>query len=176
MGRYIARSDLEALYGASNIAEWADVGANGDATEIDTRVASAIESAESMVEDRLRGNQYRIPFVADDGGTLTTIREICATLAAFNLYKRKGLASADTTGKMSVDWRTAHETLNAIAGGQIKPGLSKVSRAGSALSVVTPAKVADSATRLGVLGVAPDIAAGVAWTGPNAVPISGPAE
>ncbi len=165
MGRYIAQADLEAAYGASNIAEWADANNDQAADAIAARVEEAILDAEALVHDRLRGGAYTIPLQADDGD-LRTIKQVCRSLAAFDLYKRRGLNNTADTTKLTADHDHAHKTLDSIQAGQMRLGLVRNSRTVQAPVVVTPMRAARAAARTGNLEGAPMLG----LSGPFAVP------
>lgn len=165
MGRYIAQADLEAAYGASNVAEWADANNDQDSAAIATRVEEAILDAEALVHDRLRGGAYVIPLEVDDGD-LRTIKQVCRSLAAFDLYKRRGLNNTADTTKLTADHDHAHKTLDAIQAGQMRLGLVRNSRTVQAPVVVTPMRAARAAARTGNVEGGPMLGA----SGPFAVP------
>lgn len=86
MSDYCTRSDIEAVFGRTNVAKWADLDNDGTNAKIDARIAVAIEAATREVNNRLRGGVYAVPVLGDDG----TIREIAATLAGCWLYDIRG--------------------------------------------------------------------------------------
>lgn len=61
MGRYIEKADIEAVFGADNVATWSNLD-NTQASADEARIAAAIAVAESAVDDCFRGGPYAIPF------------------------------------------------------------------------------------------------------------------
>jgi phage gp36-like protein len=84
---YCQQSDIENVFGAANIAKWADMDNTGDPVEIASRIAAAIAWATAEIEDRLRGGPYLIPLTA----TPPTIVNLCAQLAGVWLYESRGV-------------------------------------------------------------------------------------
>jgi hypothetical protein len=86
---YITKADVEAVFGVSNVASWAnlDPSLERDAPADEQRVADAITWAEEQVEDRFRDGPYVVPFV--NGGR--TLKNWCATYAGHWLYRSRGL-------------------------------------------------------------------------------------
>ncbi len=89
---YCSRSDIEATYGTTNVAEWADMDGDEDAAAILTRINRAIEIASEDIDDLIRGSSlsYGIPIADKDGNTPTTIEELCAVKAGIWLYHALG--------------------------------------------------------------------------------------
>lgn len=84
MGTYITQSDVEAFFGARNVAEWSNRANDGSGASTSV-IASAIAYAESYVEDRFRGGPYTVPFQALSG-TLYVVNDWCVKIAGHRLY------------------------------------------------------------------------------------------
>jgi len=84
---YISQSDIEALFGTQNVAEWSNLA--NDGTGADTaRITSAITYAEDYVNDRFRDGPYSIPFVGLSG-TPRVLVDWCAKIAGAWLYRSR---------------------------------------------------------------------------------------
>lgn len=91
------RSDLEAVVGKANIAQWADANNDGDDADIDARITWAIEEAASYVLGLL---QNRFNFA-----NKTTLPSACLRLiaarACIELYQApRGLVDGDSSFQM----------------------------------------------------------------------------
>ncbi len=81
------KADIEAIFGADNVAKWADKDEDQNTTKINTRIASAIDYATADFYDRLRGGVVTIPFTSFD----RTSVDLCSRLAGVWLYEAWGL-------------------------------------------------------------------------------------
>ena len=118
---YCIRSDVESAYGPNNVATWADLNNNGEASEITARIAWAIDRASNELNDRLRGGIYNIPF----GSAPMTIRDLTAELAGVLLYESRGVTdfNPDTGAPYhKLQWHREHvkETIQDIRAGIIR--------------------------------------------------------
>jgi len=86
MADYCTRSDVERIFGATNIAKWADLDSNNNDVAIDERIASAITVASAEVDSILAGSPIRVPITT----VPTLIREVTASLAGVILYEGRG--------------------------------------------------------------------------------------
>lgn len=94
---YTTRTNLDIVFGKSNIDKWADANNNGNATQIAARVAWAIAKADAHINDRLRSRGYTLPF----DPVPNAIEEISNALAGCNLYgKPRGLVDGDAATEM----------------------------------------------------------------------------
>ncbi len=84
---YCTRSDIEDLFGPLNVAKWADLDNDQDATAIASRIARAIAVATARIDDRLRGGPYSLPIVGDP----PTLVNLAASLAGLWLYESRGV-------------------------------------------------------------------------------------
>jgi hypothetical protein len=89
------RSDIEALFGAANVAKWADLDGDQDPQKISARIAAAIAAAGAYVEDRLRDGPYAIPLTPLDGSPCVTMVNMLAQWAGVWLYGARGVQDAD---------------------------------------------------------------------------------
>jgi phage gp36-like protein len=90
MAAYCTRSDIEMIFGAKNVALWADLDATEDATDIDNRIQAAINVATAEVDSILSSGPFRLPIADSPTTTPTLIREVTATLAGVYLYEGRG--------------------------------------------------------------------------------------
>lgn len=90
---YSARTDIEAHFGKSNVKTWADLDNDGVIASITARIAAAIVYADNVIDTRLRGGPYDIPFAT----TPTLITHVSAKLAGVWLYESRGVTDFDST-------------------------------------------------------------------------------
>lgn len=123
MGTYIADSDVNAIFSAANLDDWADLDADGSP---DTgRRTAGITFAEAYVEARFRNSNYATPFEFKDTAAQAVMKDIMARIAAEHVYKARGLTDEDAEGRDKVS-RLADEARTMIAHilmGSIKPNL-----------------------------------------------------
>ena len=75
-GDLLSRSDVEDIFGVVNVARWADLDNDQDATlKIANRINRAIVWATAEMEDRLRNGPYQLPLT----GTSATVVDLCAS-------------------------------------------------------------------------------------------------
>jgi len=84
---YITQSNIEDLFGVQNVAEWSNLENDGTGADTD-RIESAIEYAESYVDDRLRGGPYTVPIVGLSG-TPRVLVDWCSKIAGAWLYNSR---------------------------------------------------------------------------------------
>lgn len=90
MGKYIAQSDIEDVFGKDNVAVWSNL--DGEADADTARITRAIVLAEEDVENRFRGGKYRLPF----SPIPEVVKNWCATLAGIWLFEnRPGYKTTD---------------------------------------------------------------------------------
>ena len=92
---YCTRSDVEAIFGTSDVAEWADLNNNDDAGEITSRINWAIDVAAEEFDDFFRTAGYRVPIQDADGNTPTTVKYHNAMLVGVLLYEWQGVQNFD---------------------------------------------------------------------------------
>lgn len=83
---YCVKADIEAVYGATNVAKWADLDNDADAVKIAARIAAAITYAEAYLNSALYGSRYQVPFTTAP----TIIVDMCAKSAGLWLYESRG--------------------------------------------------------------------------------------
>ncbi len=124
---YCAQTDIERRFGATQVAKWADIDADGDATKIANRIASAIVYADVEIDDRLRGGPYTVPFSSP---TPATVTRISAELAGVWLFEGRGIHEWSPEGggehRLSGIERKAREMLLAIRSGLLALDVNQV--------------------------------------------------
>jgi len=115
---YITKSNIEAVFGVTNVTKWADLDNDGDATKIAARIAVAIAWAENEVDSRLRKSIYTIPF---DTAPVDIV-DVTANLAGVWLYENRGVQDFNPDTGMAVHrltWnrKRAYNTLREILAG-----------------------------------------------------------
>ena len=86
---YLQQADIEAAWGVENVARWSQLSASSTSTTPDsTRIATAIQYAEAVIEDRLRGS-YQTPLQASNGVFPPAIINIAAKFAGVWLYRAR---------------------------------------------------------------------------------------
>ena len=89
---YSTQEGVELYFGASNVAKWADLDNEGDADVIAARVAAAIDSADTRIDDELRGGPYTVPFEDEVPAIIT---DLSRKLAGIDLYGARGSIEID---------------------------------------------------------------------------------
>lgn len=114
---YSTRSNLEIVFGKTNITKWADANNNNNKDDIAARIAWAIESADSSIDDRLRRLGFTLPF----DPVPITIREISCRLAGICLYEfPRGVADDEEATDFSPIKEWAENQLVNISSGFLK--------------------------------------------------------
>jgi len=98
MAAYCLRSDVESVFGATNIASWAALDNDQAAAKITARIDRAIEIAGAEVEDLMRYMGYAVPVKDSAGLVPTTIENLVATMAGLWLYEARGVNDTDQQG------------------------------------------------------------------------------
>jgi hypothetical protein len=107
--KYCLREDIERLFGAVNVAKWADLDADGDAVKVAANIDTALESAADEINDRMRGGHYLLPLRRAGTGSSSsssnnedvawapyTIRRVVApAIAGGMLYEARGVLDQD---------------------------------------------------------------------------------
>ena len=91
----IARSDLDDVFGKSNIDKWADLENEGDPTHIDARVAWAIALAESHVQSKIKLTTY----VWESVSTNPMVEHAVALKAGMLLHMNRAVTESDGSAK-----------------------------------------------------------------------------
>lgn len=92
---YSAISDVYTVFGELNVKDWADLDRDSNATSIANRITSAIEEADAIIDDTLRGGHYVVPFTT----TPATVKWLSAKLAGVALHDSRGHIESDA-GRM----------------------------------------------------------------------------
>lgn len=121
MADYCTRADIEDLFGAVNVAKWADLDSGQDADTIAARIVRAIAVASARIDDRLRDGPYVLPINGDP----PTLVNLCASLAGLWLYESRGVqdVSAETGMPMHrLRWfsEQAEKTLKDLRAGVLR--------------------------------------------------------
>ncbi len=95
MSTYCTRANIEAVYGPTNVAKWADLDADENASNITARITLAISVASEEIDDFVRLTQYTIPLATAAAETPVTITNLAATLAGIWLYEARGSQDFD---------------------------------------------------------------------------------
>ena len=112
---YCTRSDINDIFGTSNVTTWADLNNDSDGDVITARVARSIAWATTEINDRLRGGPYEIPLPSTVAATIT---DLCATLAGVWLYRSRGVDDESEIDKYKWHWDRVEKTLSEIRAGK----------------------------------------------------------
>lgn len=94
---YCTQAEIESYFGRDNIRKWADLNNNKVTTEIEDRIAEAINRATEEIDARLRGGQYNIPL---DFDTMPRpLVKVAIQLAGDDLYSPRGAQDFDADGQ-----------------------------------------------------------------------------
>lgn len=127
MGMYISQTDLEDTFGTSNVRQWSNLD-NTTGSANTSRIAAAIDWAESRVNDRLRGGKYTVPISAG-AYSLPTLKAWCTGLAAWRLYIARGLRDQDQyMGQLQGHHDLVEKELDDVLSGVTSPDFA-ISRA-----------------------------------------------
>ena len=119
MANYITQSDIESVFGDDNIATWSNLD-NTDATANTDRITSAINYAQSSIDDRFRFTRYLVP-LQGDGVTLYIVKDWAAKLAGIWLYMSRGVRDSNEQGdKLSEMKDSVYEEMDTYLSGQRK--------------------------------------------------------
>lgn len=125
---YATRSDIEDIYGITNVAKWADINNDGVSTEdrVTDRVNKALSRATAEINDRLRGSRYSIPFTE----VPNTVVYLCALYAGIWLYSSRGVTDYDPNGKaqdqLSYQRKEFNKKIRMFWAGQIETEISSI--------------------------------------------------
>jgi phage gp36-like protein len=135
---YCTRADIESLFGADNVAKWADLDSDQDATKITARITKAIIYAQADLDSRLMGGPYIVPFTTAHA----VITDLTARLAAIWLYKAHG--TTDTTSdegktRMTAEKAEVSKTIKELLSGQRRVDLPRSCLASGPIVISQPA-------------------------------------
>lgn len=124
---YAVRSNVEDVFGVTNVTDWADIDNDGVAQTITDRIARALVVAEARVDALLYMGPYTIPFATAP----TEIVDVTAKLAGVWLYEHRGMADFDpktgeSANKLAYIKRLAEETLKGVVEGSVRFILDEV--------------------------------------------------
>ena len=106
MGTYISQSNVEDVFGTTNVALWSQLSPSSSTADT-ARIASAIAYAEEYVENRFRGSRYAVPF----SGSSTQLIDWMAKLAGVWLYESRGLRDTAAAGTDDANRVRIHKRL-----------------------------------------------------------------
>lgn len=95
---YCEATDIDLAFGQTNVRKWADVNNNGLASEINARIAWAIENADSEIDSRLNKSRYQFP-LSDDSYLPSILVRMSAYLSGVLLYESRGVTDVGPDGK-----------------------------------------------------------------------------
>lgn len=133
MGSYANLSDVQAIFGASNVARWSNLERDNAQTAA-ARVDDAIAWAEAHIDDRFRDGPYVVPLTVS-----TVVTNLAAKLAGWWLYSSRGLLEKDDSevaGKMQGHRKEAEDAINAYLCGARRLNAERVDAAPTAPVVV----------------------------------------
>jgi phage gp36-like protein len=121
---YCTRADIESLYGATNVAKWADMDGDGDSVTIANRITQAINVASARIDDRFRGSLYSLPLSQTEANGLVQITDCAARFAGVWLYNSRGTHETDSAGnpfnRLSGHDDMAEKTIDRFISGKAK--------------------------------------------------------
>jgi len=118
---YCIVSDVEMLFGETNVDKWADLDNDEDALKIAARIEWAIEEADNRIDTRMRGALYTIPF-ADPAPR--TIETLSARLAGIALYDGRGITDQEMDDRMAAHRKLVETTFGELISGKIRLDLT----------------------------------------------------
>ena len=92
---YCIRTSIEAIFGAINVAAWADLDDDQDDVKIDARITEAICYTADDIDNELRNGPYVLPLVTSAGVVPRTVTGLNAKLAGIWLYESRGVEDFD---------------------------------------------------------------------------------
>jgi phage gp36-like protein len=108
MSTYCTRAEIELRFGADNVADWADLDNDGNATTITNTINDAISEASDQFDGLFRATAYRIPLTSEStGATPTEVAFMCSRLAGVLLHEKRGVQDWDPksgTPAHSLSW------------------------------------------------------------------------
>ena len=125
---YATREDVEAIFGSSNVAKWADMDNLGLEETITARINAALQYAAAQIDSRLGVSGFTVPLELIDGGDEypVVIVNLAAALAGVWLYESRGIEDKGEIAHRLVYNKTkALEALEAIATGRLAVGCKR---------------------------------------------------
>lgn len=111
MSAYCEKRDVEQVYGAKNVAIWADLDNDGDADKIDERIERVIEFVSADIDSRFRRSMYALPLATAEDTVPAVIINVAATLCGVALYEARGVTDFNPeTGQAvhKLNWNKKH--------------------------------------------------------------------
>ena len=119
MSTYCTKSQIEDIFGATSIADFADIDNDESAVTIAARIARAIAVASEQVDDAMRQSVYTLPLTSSADATPLVIVDIAAKLAGCWLYEARGIENfqGQPVNQLATVKETALKDLAEIAAG-----------------------------------------------------------
>ena len=96
---YCTQSDIEAVYGVTNVAAWSNLEnvsvTDGVPVVNASRITAGIDYADSTINDRFRGRRYTVPFQS----VPTVVKNWSSTIAGVWLYRSRGFATGQDSAE-----------------------------------------------------------------------------
>ncbi len=146
---YCTRADIETVFGAANVATWADRDETADPVAIAARIAAAITHVTDFVNSYFRGSRYNVPFAEP---LPAIMKNAVATLAGVWLYEGRGVEDFDPASgapghRLRWSKRDAEATLFAIRSGTLQVDITPIA---TGTPEVVPGKARTGAADAGV--------------------------
>lgn len=90
---YCTRTDVELVFGQTNVLKWADLDNSGNSSFITNRITTMIALAHEQTNDALRAGGYNVPILAP---IPTTLAYQVASLAGVLLYESRGAIDSES--------------------------------------------------------------------------------
>lgn len=137
---YCTQTEIESYFGRDNVRKWADLNNNNVTTEIEARIAEAINRATEEIDARLLGGPYTIPLEFDT--MPRPIVKIAVQLAGDDLYGPRGAQDFDDETGQSLhrlrgEREAALESLRAIRAGVMRFAEDQTRTAPQVLNIPT---------------------------------------
>jgi len=87
---YCANTDIDQIFGTTNVTLWARLADEDDAATIAARKDEARNVAYDRINDIIRGTTYTVPLANEAGNVPATIKDLEARLAGVWLYEARG--------------------------------------------------------------------------------------
>ena len=111
---YCTSTNVNQIYGTTNVQMWADLDDDGNTTNIAARITTFIGMVAADMDAKFRRTHYEIPIVAQDGTVPSEVRYLCARLVGPAMYEARGVQDYDPeTGKLVNRLAFAKETAEA---------------------------------------------------------------
>lgn len=105
---YATRSDIETIFGRTNVLKWSDVNNDSDANDVARRINWALCLATAHLDDRLRGSPFPAPFTTPYQMQLI---DACARYAGVLLYESRGAVDYNPINGEPMHYLAMHRKL-----------------------------------------------------------------